>query len=242
MKSRMNTLYRTPVMCARMERHGLKPDEGSMLLLASPSHDRLHDWEQALQGFGSVLAIDQADGVRTRLLNQRAQILVLDLALPGLGTPKAIAHLRNLGPGTDIVILGEPLADEMEMEFFKVGVRGYCRLDINPQLLKRVVAAIQLGELWVRRSLMSRLLDQRGARSSFSVHDTSASIGRLAYLTEREREIARLVGSGGTNKQIARYLAISERTVKAHLTEIFRKLGITDRLKLALLLASTSSA
>jgi DNA-binding NarL/FixJ family response regulator len=87
-----------------------------------------------------------------------------------------------------------------------------------------------------------RLLDELGARFSFGVHDKRAVIGRLAYLTVREREIAALVGSGGTNKEVAKQLDISERTVKAHLTEIFRKLGIADRLKLALLLATNKIA
>ena len=61
-----------------------------------------------------------------------------------------------------------------------------------------------------------------------------AVTGRLAALTLREREIAELIGNGESNKQIARQLLITERTVKAHLTGIFRKLGIVDRLSLAL--------
>jgi DNA-binding NarL/FixJ family response regulator len=85
---------------------------------------------------------------------------------------------------------------------------------------------------------MPRLLDELGVRSH-GEYAKRAAAGRLVYLTEREREIAALVGSGGTNKQIARQLDISERTVKAHLTEVFRKLGIADRLKLALLLAGS---
>ena len=89
---------------------------------------------------------------------------------------------------------------------------------------------------------MRRLLDELGARCSFVVPDKRGIAGRLAYLTVREREIASLVGNGGTNKQIANQLDISERTFKAHLTEIFRKLGISDRLKLALLLASNNIA
>jgi two-component system NarL family response regulator len=89
---------------------------------------------------------------------------------------------------------------------------------------------------------MPRLLDECCVRLSCGIPDRDGLIERLAYLTEREQEIAALVGSGGTNKQIAKQLAISERTVKAHLTEIFRKLGIADRLKLALLLATTHGA
>ena len=121
-------------------------------------------------------------------------------------------------------------------------MRGYCRDNIDPQLLKRVIVAVQVGELWIRRSLVPRLLDELGVQFSSTVDDKRAVTGRLAYLTVREREIAALVGSGGTNKQIAKQLDISERTVKAHLTEIFRKLGIADRLKLALLLANNKIA
>jgi two-component system NarL family response regulator len=148
----------------------------------------------------------------------------------------------NLNPATSMVVLSGPISEETELDLFKAGVRGYCRNDIDPQLLKRVVVAIELGELWIRRSLMRRLLDELTVRFSCGVRDKGAVIGRLAYLTVREHEIAALVGSGGTNKQIAKQLDISERTVKAHLTEVFRKLGIADRLKLALLLASNNSA
>jgi len=211
-----------------------------VILLASPSQDLLHRWEQALYGFRSVLAIDQADSVRASLLRERPQILLLDLDLPGLDTPKSIA--RNLNPATNIVVLSGAISEETELALFKAGVRGYCRDNIDPQLLKRVIVAVQVGELWIRRSLVPRLLDELGVQFSSTVDDKRAVTGRLAYLTVREREIAALVGSGGTNKQIAKQLDISERTVKAHLTEIFRKLGIADRLKLALLLANNKIA
>ena len=92
--------------------------------------------------------------------------------------------------------------------------------------------AIEQGELWIRRSITPRLLD--GARPRDESQIKRISAGRLADLTQREREIAALIGHGESNKQIARRLAITERTVKAHLTGVFRKLGIADRLKLAL--------
>jgi two-component system NarL family response regulator len=213
-----------------------------VILLASPSPELLRSWEGVLHGFRPVLAFDQADSVRASLLRDRPQILLLDLDLPGINTPEAIARTRALSPMTSIVVLSGPIGEETELNLFKAGVRGYCRNDIDPQLLKRVVLAVQLGELWIRRSLMRRLLDELGVRCSFVVPDKREIAGRLAYLTVREREIASLVGNGGTNKQIANQLDISERTVKAHLTEVFRKLGISDRLKLALLLASNNIA
>ena len=135
-----------------------------MILLASPSQDLLHRWERALYGFRSVLAINQADSVRASLLRERPQILILDLDLPGLDTPKSIARARNLNPATNIVVLSGAISEETELALFKAGVRGYCRNDIDPQLLKRVIVAVQLGELWIRRSLMPRLLDELGVR------------------------------------------------------------------------------
>jgi two-component system NarL family response regulator len=209
-----------------------------MIALAGPSRDFLMRWEHALRGLDATMVFDQADALRASMLRDRPRVVLLDLGLPGLDTPKAIARLANLSLATAIVVLGGPVSDALEIELFQAGVRGYCRNDVDPELLKRVVLAVTLGELWIRRSLVPRLLDALGLKfPAVAAMERRAVTGRLVSLTEREHQIAALVGSGGTNKQIARQLAITERTVKAHLTEVFRKLGITDRLKLALLLA-----
>jgi len=213
-----------------------------VIVLASPSSETLSRWEWALQAFGPLRTIDKADAVRACLLRERPQILLLDLDLPGIDSPKSVAHLRNLSPATSIIVLSRPIPEQTELELFKIGVQGHCSRDIDPQLLKRVVVAVRLGELWIRRSLMPRLLDELGVRFQGADHAKRAAVGRLAFLTAREHEIAALVGRGGSNKQIARQLDITERTVKAHLTEIFRKLGIADRLKLALLLAVNNNS
>jgi DNA-binding NarL/FixJ family response regulator len=99
-----------------------------------------------------------------------------------------------------------------------------------------IVDAVLRGELWIRRTLTPRLLDELGARLREESEGRREAVARLQALTRREREIADLVGNGESNKEIARRLDITERTVKAHLTEIFRKLRIADRLKLALVI------
>lgn len=210
-----------------------------MIVLASPSADALILWKEALYGFGSVQTIGQIELLRTTLQREKPPIMLLDLALAGPDGCTAVQQLLSLSRTTRIIVLSESISDAVEIALFKMGVRGCCRVDTDPQLLKRVVAAIQLGELWIRRSLMPRLLDELGVRTHREALSKRGAVGRLLYLTEREREIATLVGNGGTNKQIARQLDISERTVKAHLTGIFRKLGVADRLKLALLLAGS---
>ena len=198
-----------------------------MILIASSCPDTLARCEQGLQGFAAVLTVRQPESLRECLVHLAPQILLLDLGLPGFDGPKGVAALRKANPTTKIIALTGSLSDEAELALFKTGVRGCCRSDIDPQLLKRVVVAIEQGELWIRRSITPRLLDE--LRSLADTH-----FGRLADLTQREREIAALIGNGESNKQIARQLSITERTVKAHLTGIFRKLGIADRLRLAL--------
>ena len=164
----------------------------------------------------------------------------MDLAGVNFAT---VASLRKRNSATKIVALSRSVSDEAELTLFRSGVRGCCRLDIDPLLLARVVVAVRQGELWIRQSLTPRLLDELGEKLRHENRIVAASsLGRLAELTLREREIAALIGNGDSNKQIARQLAITERTVKAHLTGIFRKLGIADRLGLALRVTATVEA
>ena len=204
-----------------------------MIVIASSSLETLARWQSNLDGFDAVLAVRHLQSLTETLPKVAPQVLLLDLDLPALDGANGIVALRKANPVTRIVAVTGDVPDESELTLFKAGVRGCCRIDIEPQLLKRVVVAVQQGELWIRRSITPRLLDELGVmRHNFQT--SRADVGRLAELTQREREIAAHVGNGESNKQIARQLSITERTVKAHLSEIFRKLGIADRLKLAL--------
>jgi DNA-binding NarL/FixJ family response regulator len=206
-----------------------------MILIASASTERLASWQEALQGLAAVLAVHRSDALLEALTRAKPRILFLDIALPGFDTPRGINPLRRASPSTRIVAMTESVSDECELSLFKSGVRGCCRVDIELGVLKRVALAVEQGELWIRRAITPRLLDELGVKvRNESELNPRASVGRLAELTQREREIAMLIGDGGSNKQIARRLAIAERTVKAHLTEIFRKVGVSDRLGLAL--------
>jgi DNA-binding NarL/FixJ family response regulator len=202
--------------------------------MASSSQAMLGAWKQALQGHAPVLAVTEVDSLAEGLVKIRPRVLLLDLELPDLGGTAGIARLWQLHRATHIVVLSSALSDQAELALFLSGVRGCCRRDLDAQLLARVVAAVQRGELWIRRSL-TPLLVAHAARTAQAGSAWLSLPSRLGTLTGREQEIAVLVGSGESNKQIAQRLDITERTVKAHLTEIFRKLGIVDRLRLALL-------
>lgn len=212
-----------------------------MILLASSSADTLARWKQGVSSYSPIFCADNLDALRERLERFKPQILLLDHDLPGLANPMGIAELIKLSPEIKIVALSGALADETEWELFKAGVRGCCHKEIESKLLNSVVVAVLQGELWMRRTLTCRLLDELGKIALDQNNMKQATRDLLANLTRREHEIATLVGNGESNKQIAQRLEITERTVKAHLTEIFRKLEITDRLKLALIVTGSLS-
>ena len=211
------------------------------LILASSNKDRLAFWKQGLDCFVSTtLIIDRLDKLLDDVLRIKPEVLLLDvdlLRLNGLTGFSGTVNLRGLCSETKIIILSGDLSESMEWELLKAGVRGCCRNDIKPRSLNHVVMAVQQGELWIRRTLTCRLIDELGKTTSKN-KAYRASLDLLNKLTQREYDIAVHVGNGESNKQIAQSCAISERTVKAHLTEIYLKLGVTDRLNLALVLSS----
>jgi DNA-binding NarL/FixJ family response regulator len=150
---------------------------------------------------------------------------------------EAISHVlesvrKNLGDAT-IIAMGDEPTDEEALACFAAGVRGYCNAHAAAELLVRVAEVVQQGGLWIGESLMQRLL-QGTARIPMPA-PAGASPEWAALLTEREREVAIAVAEGASNKEVARKLGITERTVKAHTGAIFEKLDVRDRLQLSLI-------
>jgi two-component system NarL family response regulator len=205
-----------------------------LIITASGSPEVAARWAEGLRALATLIRATDFDQLSRTMAQVRPQVLVVDVGLPGLEGPARVAALRKDNPATKIIALGADVSDDAELALFRSGVRGYAHIDADPDLLTRMVAAVQDGELWIRRRITLRLLDELSAKARGEVAHRRVTDARLAILTAREREIAHLIGTGESNKQIARQLSITERTVKAHLSEVFRKLGVGDRLRLAL--------
>lgn len=119
------------------------------------------------------------------------------------------------------------------IDAFEAGVRGYCHTLAVPELLHQVAAVVSNGGLWIGPELMSRAA--LAVSRLHGLRPAPVSVpAALGPLTPREREVALLVAGGAANKEIALRLGITLRTVKAHMTAIFDKLGVRDRLQLVL--------
>jgi DNA-binding NarL/FixJ family response regulator len=210
----------------------------SNLILASAYQDRLDSWKLALKDYVSItLTSDRLDLISDDIARIKPQLLLLDFDLLDMDSANALTNLQRLSKQTNIIVLGDSLSEDLEWKMFKLGVRGCSQNNIKPELIKQIVASVQQGELWIRRTVARRLIDDLGSKSSKN-RAYQSSLQLLDKLTQREYDIAIRVGNGQSNKHIARECAITERTVKAHLSEIFNKLGIADRLHLALILST----
>lgn len=141
-----------------------------------------------------------------------------------------LSELLKTFPFLDTMVLSDIPSFKEGKKILSLGAKGYANTYIHKEHLLQALNMIESGNIWLYPEFMQHLITQIKPKNSGN--DT------LKILTERENEIALHISNGATNKEIASKLSITERTVKNHLSHIFEKLGITDRLSLALLVKS----
>jgi DNA-binding NarL/FixJ family response regulator len=167
------------------------------------------------------LAADGAKGVELAL-DAHPDVVLMDLEMPGLDGIEATRRIRASCEHTQVVILTSFSDRARILDALDAGAAGYLLKDAEPDQLLRGIRAAAVGEAPLAPRAASELLAER--------HETRPASG----LTPREREVLAMVAEGLPNKLIARRLEISEKTVKAHLTRIFERLGVSDRTQAAL--------
>jgi DNA-binding NarL/FixJ family response regulator len=145
-------------------------------------------------------------------------VVLIDLVMPNVDGIEAIRGLRERVPTARAIVLSSFIDDEKLFPAVRAGAAGYLLKDVQPQELVEAIRTVHGGGALLHPQVASRLLEDMATDP----------------LTPREREVLSLLGHGMPNKVIARELSLSEKTVKAHVSNILAKLGVTDRTQAAL--------
>jgi DNA-binding NarL/FixJ family response regulator len=169
------------------------------------------DFEVAGAAGSAEAAIDLAARVRP-------DVVLLDLELPGMSGVEAISHLARRAPEARVVVFTAYDADEQVFGAIRAGARGYLLKGATAEEIARAVRAVHAGGSHLEPRVAARVLAE-----------ISAPRRPPGGLSERELQVLRLIASGHSNKEIARQLAIAERTAKFHVTSLMNKLGAGNR-------------
>jgi NarL family two-component system response regulator YdfI len=150
-------------------------------------------------------------------------VVLMDLRMPGMDGLTAIEKLRATQPEIAVVILTTYNEDDLMLRGLQAGARGYLLKDTDRESLFDTIRAAARGETLLKPEIMARILSKTGTASA------RAGTASPLDLTAREREVLAAVAKGERSKEIALHLGITERTVKAHLTSIYGKLGVDSR-------------
>jgi DNA-binding NarL/FixJ family response regulator len=191
--------------------------------------------DHAMVRMGLQQLVDGADGIEvvataadgaaavSTVLECRPDVVLMDLQMPGVDGVEATRQIVASGVGSQVVILTSFSDSERIVAALDAGAIGYLLKDTEPEDLLDGIRAAARGE---------SPLHPRAARQLLTSRTRAPSVG--VDLTPRETEVLGLVRQGLANKQIARRLGITERTVKAHLTSTFQRIGVSDRTQAAL--------
>lgn len=181
--------------------------------------------EQLLQTFTDVEVVGSAtggEGAVTLCRELQPDVLLLDLQMPEVDGIEATRRVASESPGTRVVVFTSFSDRDGIVRALDAGAVGYLLKDAEPEEIHEAIRAASRGEAPITpRAAMALLADRRERAPGVD-------------LTGREREVLILVVEGLANKQIARRLGISEKTVKGHLTNLFQRIGVTDRTQAAL--------
>ena len=174
------------------------------------------------------------DGARAvaAVREHRPDVVLMDIRMAQMDGITATAALRRLDAPPQVIVLTTFQADEQVMSALRAGASGFLVKDTPPAEIINAVRLVASGEAIISPSVTRTLLSHFGdGRAS---DRRRAAARRLATLTEREREVAAAIGSGASNAEVAASLFMSEATVKAHVSRLFTKLDVANRVQIAI--------
>nr|WP_221382427.1 response regulator transcription factor [Actinoplanes polyasparticus] len=183
--------------------------------------------DKQIQVVGEASTGDEA--VRTAR-SLRPDVILMDIRMPGRDGISATREILAFAPDTRVIILTTFETDEYVFAALAAGASGFLTKEVSPDGLRQAVRVVAAGDALLSPSVTRRVVGQFAHRPAAAPNGN-----RLSVLTEREREVVRLVATGLSNDDIARELVISPLTAKTHITRAIAKLGVRDRVQLVII-------
>lgn len=188
---------------------------------------RVLNFEEDIEVVGEA---EDGQEALARTLVVQPDILLLDLNMPGFTGLEVANQLQAAKCKTKIIVLTIHDSDNYVLELLKNGVLGYLLKDVEPTMLIKAIHVVNEGNAFVYPRLAERLFG--GLQAGDDVNEKAREMwkeSRSERLTSREMDVLACIAKGFSNQDIAEALFVSEKTVKNHLTNIFRKLNVNDR-------------
>ena len=178
-----------------------------------------------------IKVVDQVEtlhALRNTLKMRPADVLLLDWGILG-GAPEAIGDLIKISPQIRTIVQGAVIDETRVVDLYRNGVRGTIPRSISPDLLVKCVRKIAAGETWIDNQSVTWLIE------AYRMQATQGTASKTApRLSPKELAIIAYISQGKRNKEIAHHIGTSEQVIKNYLRKIYDKLGVSDRLELAL--------
>ncbi|MFJ3693566.1 response regulator [Streptomyces sp. NPDC090052] len=154
----------------------------------------------------------------------RPDIVLMDIKMPGMDGIEALRRLRELANPARVLVVTSFTEQRTVVPALRAGASGYVYKDVDPEALADAIRSVHAGHVLLQPEVAGALLSP----------EPGGGQGRGTALTEREREVLGLIADGRSNREIARALVLSEKTVKTHVSNILMKLDLADRTQAAL--------
>ena len=158
----------------------------------------------------------------------KPDIIILDIFLPEVSGIEVLASIKQKSPDTRALMITHARDEQAIIKAIRAGAKGYLSRNTNISEIIKAIQVVHQGEFWVQRKLVNRFING-DFMSEISAEDSRQN--KLDTLTPREQDVLRALVKGSTNKEIANELFISEKTVKSHLNQVFKKLNVSRRLE-----------
>ncbi len=200
------------------------------IVFLSSSLNDVRSWYEALKRqYKTKLVSDCNKLSRYKSDNGMPGLLIIDAQSPVFNDVDLGALKCQSGK---ILVIGDSFPEDRQITVILEGSSGYVDKSLNADLIPRVIESVLNGEIWLGRQLIPKMISSLVARNHDKIQFDQNNLRLLSELTEREKQVVRYINCGETNHMIAEEMDISDRTVKAHLASIYRKLDVEDRFQL----------